>query len=137
MKRVMENKIKENVLVGKKVLLVEDDKTNCFLMEKLLKAKGIEITCVMSGEEGLDLLLNNAYDLALVDINLGPNNMNGYELIKAYKSAVKSSTVIVALTAYAMEMDREKIMQSGFDAFFTKPINFNEFIAFITGLVSG
>ncbi len=129
--KIMEKIENEKTLVGKSVLLVEDDKTNCFLMDKLLKAKGMEITCVSNGADALNALKNNQYDLALIDINLGPNSINGYEIIKEFKETGNDETITIALTAYAMETDKKKIMKSGFDTFFIKPVRFNEFVKFM------
>lgn len=127
----MEKIENESLLIGKRVLLVEDDKTNSFLMDKLLKAKGMEITCVSNGEDALHSLMNNEYDLAFVDINLGPDSMSGFEVLNKAKYTIKGKVITIALTAYAMETDKEKIMKSGFDAFITKPIRFKEFIEFV------
>lgn len=105
---------------GKKVLVAEDVETNFLLVQAILKKTKINITWVMNGLgvfEHLEKGLNP--DLILLDIRMP--EMDGYEVMEKLKSDDYQIPVI-ALTAYAMREDEEKIRQYGFNAHVAKPI---------------
>ena len=102
------------------VLVAEDDKTNQMLIKSLLKKMGLEITIVDDGKQAVQKALQEQFDLILMDIQMP--YMNGYEATKILK-AKKISAPIVALTAYAMDGDRENCIKAGCDNYLTKPID--------------
>jgi two-component system, cell cycle response regulator DivK len=105
---------------GKKVLVAEDVETNFLLVQAILKKTKINITWVMNGLgvfEHLEKGLNP--DLILLDIRMP--EMDGYEVMEKLKSD-EYQIPVIALTAYAMREDEEKIRQYGFNAHVAKPI---------------
>lgn len=105
-----------------KVLLIEDNDKNRKLVKILLKAKGYEIIEAITGEEALNCLQTCKPDIILLDIQLP--NMDGLTLAKKIKSQPETKDIpIIAVTAYAMKGDKEKMLDSGCDAYISKPID--------------
>lgn len=107
-----------------KILLVEDNITNQKLALAALKQLGYGAEVVNNGQEALDALAENAYDLIIMDCQMPV--MDGYEAsrtIRSDRSGVFNPRVpIVAMTAHAMEGDRDKCLDAGMDGYLTKPI---------------
>jgi len=106
----------------RKVLLIEDNDKNRKLVTILLKAKGYEIIEAITGEEALSCLQTCKPDIILLDIQLP--YMDGLTLAKRIKSQPETKDIpIIAVTAYAMKGDKEKMLDSGCDAYVSKPID--------------
>lgn len=107
-----------------KILLVEDTKVNRMVFVKLLKIKGLSCDVAMNGEEAVRLCTDSNYDIIFMDCQMPV--MDGYEATRQIRVAEgnRKHTVIVAMTAYAMEGDAEKCLEAGMDAYLSKPINF-------------
>lgn len=106
----------------KRVLYVEDDAINAFVIQKLLHGHYLT-SHVEDGEACLDILTKEEFDLILMDINLGRGKMDGVETMKKIKSNSKFKQLpIVALTSYAMPGDRERFLADGFNDYLSKPI---------------
>jgi len=112
---------KKEVEVDKNVtlLVAEDDASNYRLVEVLL-GKEYNLIHAWNGEEAVQLFKENKPDLVLMDINMP--QMNGYESTKKIKE-ISENIPVIAVTAYATEEDKIKIMNSGFDDLFPKPIH--------------
>ena len=109
----------------KNVMVVEDNEKNMKLMRVVLKAKGYNIIEAATGEEALNLLKNQKPDIILMDIQLP--GIDGLTLIKQIKASVITKDIpIIAVTAYAMKGDEQKILDTGCDAYVSKPINTQE-----------
>ena len=109
----------------KNVMVVEDNEKNRKLMRVVLKAKGYNVIEAETGEEALNILRNQKPDIILMDIQLP--GIDGITLIKQIKATTTlKDTPIIAVTAYAMKGDEEKIMEAGCDAYVSKPINTQE-----------
>ncbi len=109
----------------KNVMVVEDNEKNRKLMRVVLKAKGYNIIEAATGEEALNLLKNQKPDIILMDIQLP--GIDGLTLIKQIKASVITKDIpIIAVTAYAMKGDEQKILDTGCDAYVSKPINTQE-----------
>jgi len=121
-----------------KVLVVEDDETNATLLHDLLEMEGMLATVVKRGEEALELLCQQFFNIALIDINLGLGSMDGTELVQKYRHDCHNSntagTIMVALTAYAMTGDENRFLEYGFDAYCSKPIFIDELLELIKKL---
>ena len=108
----------------KKILVVEDNPDNQFLIRAFLQKKNYLLEMAENGVEALEKFKDNSYDLVLMDIQMP--EMNGYQAVnkirewEAEKELVK--TDVVALTAYALDSDRERALSEGFDDHLTKPI---------------
>ncbi|HYK53129.1 MAG TPA: response regulator [Candidatus Eremiobacteraceae bacterium] len=109
-----------------KILVVEDNPTNLYLMEYLLGAYGHSVTTATDAAIGLDAAGGQQFDLILADV-LMPR-MDGFEFVKRAKAQRADGPPIVAVTALAMVGNRETIMQSGFDGYIPKPISPETFV---------
>lgn len=104
-----------------KILIIEDNSTNFELMRYLLAARACDITAAVDGPSGLRKLEQESFDLVICDIAMP--GMDGYQVLeRARANAALLHLPFIAVTAFAMEEDRHKILSSGFDACLTKPI---------------
>ncbi|HET9781004.1 MAG TPA: response regulator, partial [Candidatus Dormibacteraeota bacterium] len=110
-------------LVGKKVLVVDDDIRNIFALTAMLERQKMEVVSVDSGKEALDLLHEEGdIDIALVDVMMP--EMDGYvTMTKMRGLKAFGDRPIIALTAKAMKGDREKCIEAGASDYIAKPIN--------------
>ena len=109
----------------KKILIVDDNKINIKVAERLLKDYKVQVESVLSGFECLDKINNgNIYDLILLD-DMMPK-MSGVETLKELKKIDGFNIPTVALTANAISGMREKYLNEGFDDYLSKPIDKNE-----------
>lgn len=110
-----------------KILIVEDNEINMKLIKTILKSKGYLLTEARDGEEALQAVVSEAPDLILMDIQIP--KIDGLEATRRIrKMEGLGNTLIVALTAHAMEGDREKILEAGCNGYIAKPINTRTFI---------
>lgn len=106
----------------KRLLYVEDDPINAFVIKKLL-AQHYATEHVEDGETCLNILEKEPFDLVLMDINLGRGKMDGIETMKKIKAMPDfESLPIVAITSYAMPGDRERFLGEGFNGYLSKPV---------------
>lgn len=110
----------DHVLRGMKVLAVEDSVDNQLLIERLLKKRGAEVDIAANGAEGVEKALANDYNLVLMDIQMPV--MDGYDATSSLRKKGYSRP-IVALTAHALEEDRRRCLDNGFNEHLTKPIS--------------
>ncbi|MEN8146774.1 MAG: FIST N-terminal domain-containing protein [Campylobacterota bacterium] len=108
---------------GLSVLVAEDYEVNRMLMEELFKAYQIRVDFALDGKEAVSSALHKHYDLIFMDINMP--HMDGIEATKILREE-GLATPIIALTANAMQEDRDKYIQMGMDDYLGKPIEFNE-----------
>jgi CheY-like chemotaxis protein len=114
--------------VKARILCIEDNEQNLYLVTFLLRSKGYEVLQAREGREGIDAAMRNRPDLILLDIQLP--SMDGYEVARTLRTDPDLSEVpIVAVTSYAMVGDREKALGSGCSGFIEKPINPDTFLA--------
>lgn len=107
-----------------KILIIEDTENNRILLTRRLKPKGHEIVAAEDAERGLALVPDERPDLILMDVGLP--GMDGWTATRQLKADPANQRIpIIALTAHAMEGDREKAMEAGCDDYETKPIDFN------------
>lgn len=110
---------------NKRVLLVDDNKINLKVAERLLASYGIETESIESGFECIDKIkTGNKYDLIMLD-DMMPK-MSGVETLKKLKQVDGFNMKVVALTANALTGMREKYLNEGFDDYLAKPINKDE-----------
>ena len=110
---------------NKKVLLVEDNKSNQLFMSVILKKMNLEFDIAVNGLDAVNMFKKNSYDLILMDENMPI--MNGIEATKKIVEFEKEEkiphTPIVALTANALKTDRERFLSSGMDEYLSKPLD--------------
>lgn len=111
-----------------KILLAEDYKHSQIIVTRLLKKSGFgNIVVVENGEEALNAVTNDTFDLILMDMQMPV--MNGFEATEKIRELDNyKNTPIIALTAFAMKGDREKCLQTGATDYIPKPIDSKEFI---------
>lgn len=116
---------KEIIVNNKKVLLVDDNKINLKVAERLLESYGIKTESVESGFACLDKIkAGEKYDLIMLD-DMMPK-MSGVETLKKLKEIKGFDTKVIALTANALTGMREKYLNDGFNDYLAKPINKEE-----------
>ena len=111
------------------ILLVDDNKTNQKLGTMVLKRLGYTATIAENGKEALDLQVLNGYDAILMDIEMPV--MDGVDATRAIRQLDEARSIpyIIAMTANAMEGDRERYLAAGLDGYISKPLRVNELIA--------
>jgi CheY-like chemotaxis protein len=118
----------------KKILIVEDDEINMYIMDRLLKNEFI-LSKAKNGDEALSLAGKNYFDVVLMDINLGNTSIDGIEVMKRIRIMEKlSATKIFAVTSYAMPEDKQRFLNLGFDAYFEKPLQKEDLILEINNI---
>lgn len=114
--------------MAKKILVVEDNETNMYLIRYILQQKGFDVFEATSGEEGIELAVREEPDLVIMDIQLP--GIDGLEATRKIRSSAGLEDVsIVALTAHAMMGDREKAMDAGCSGYIEKPIDPENFMS--------
>ena len=112
----------ENTLQGLRVLLAEDNDINQMIAEELLQAKGVDVRIVGTGQEALDALEKESFDVVLMDIQMPV--MDGLTAALRIRSRPEYAELpIIAMTAHAMTGDREISLDSGMNDHITKPID--------------
>jgi len=113
--------------MSKKVLIVEDNELNMKLFRDLLGAHGYETLESREGLKALDMAREHRPDLILMDIQLP--EVSGLEVTKWIKQDDELSAIpVVAVTAFAMKGDEERIREGGCEAYIAKPITVSKFI---------
>lgn len=106
----------------RKILYIEDNEQNLYLVTFLLEKHGYEVHAARDGQEGIDTAARVLPDLILLDIQLP--HMDGYAVAHQLRSNPDLAEVpIVAVTSYAMAGDREKALAAGCSGYIEKPIN--------------
>ncbi|MFM1771768.1 MAG: hypothetical protein RLZZ71_910 [Bacteroidota bacterium] len=127
-----EAKVQTN-LFGKDILIVEDNELNRFLAVTILKKWNANIYIAENGQEAVDAIKTKNIDLILMDIQMPV--MDGVAASIAIRKELKSNVPIIALTANALESEKEKCWQAGMNEYITKPYNpefLKEKILFLT-----
>ena len=108
-----------------KILIVEDNPQNMRLIEMVLRDKDYTLLKATDGDEALEVAFRELPDLIIMDIQLP--KLSGLEVTKKLRETPAFSHIpIIAITAYAMKGDKEGIIESGCDAYVSKPINTRE-----------
>ena len=120
----LSNIIDNKVFIKKKVLLVEDNKINQMITKKILEKKQMIVEICETGEDAIDMVRDNKYDLVLMDVHLpGINGTIATSEIRKFDN----STIIIALTAISLNENREMLMSYGMNDVITKPFNPDNF----------
>ena len=123
-------------MAGERVLIVEDNEKNMKLVRDILEAVGYSPLEATSGEQALVLAAENAPALVLMDIQLP--DMDGSAALQRLRSDERTTGIpVLALTAQAMQGDRERFLAAGFDGYLSKPIDVDELIATVQRYCDG
>lgn len=119
-----------------KILIVEDDPQNMRLFEIILRTGNYTLLKATNGKEALEMAMREHPDLILMDIKLP--KMNGLEVTrKLRQNPAFRHTPIIGVTAYAMKGSREKVIESGCNAYLSKPVNPRELQRIVVEALSG
>jgi CheY-like chemotaxis protein len=119
-----------------KILYVEDNEDNIFMLTNRLERKGYEIIVAKDGAQGVEMTRRENPNLVLMDLGLPV--LDGWEAIRQLKTAPETSAIpIIALTAHAMAADRERAFDAGCDDFDTKPVDLPRLLQKIEKLLPG
>ena len=105
-----------------RILVIEDNVRNRYLISFILKGDGFEVIEAITGEDGVEMALKERPDVVLMDIQLP--GIDGYEATRRIRALPEGKDVpIIALTSYAMTGDREKALAAGCTGYIEKPLN--------------
>ena len=114
-------------MAGERILVVEDNEMNMKLFRDVLLATGYRTLEATTGEEAVELATEHAPDLVLMDIQLP--DIDGVEALRRLRADERTASIpVLALTAQAMQGDRERFLAAGFDGYVSKPVNVVELI---------
>lgn len=114
----------------KKILVVEDNELNLKLFKDLLEANNFEVIENRDGKRVLELIQTEKPDIILMDIQLP--DISGMDLIERIKSdELLKKIPIIAVTAFAMQEDKDNILNSGAEEYISKPISITKFLEVI------
>ncbi len=119
----------DEALVGKTVLVIDDDVRNIFALSSLLERRGMKVLTASTGREAISMLESTpGLAIALMDIMMP--EMDGYETIRAIRQNPSFRRLpIIALTAKAMKGDREKCLEAGASEYLAKPVNTEQLLS--------
>ncbi len=116
-------------LIGKKVLVVDDDVRNIFALSSVLERRGMEVLTAGTGYEAIEKL-DTTDDVAIVLMDIMMPGMDGYQTMQAIRQEPAFQRLpIVALTAKAMKGDREKCLEAGASDYLAKPVNTEQLLS--------
>ena len=116
-------------LVGRRVLLVDDDARNIFALSSVLERRGMEVLTATTGREAI-ATLEATPDVAIVLMDVMMPEMDGYETMRAIRDKSDFRRLpIIALTAKAMKGDREKCLEAGASDYLAKPVNTDQLLS--------
>ncbi|MFD1384266.1 response regulator [Rhodanobacter aciditrophus] len=117
-----------------KVLYVEDNEDNVYMLSRRLKRIGMEVDVAPTGEEGVEKCLSGSYDLILMDLSLP--GIDGWEAIEQIRRAGRDLPIL-ALSAHAMQEHIDQALKSGANDFDSKPVDFTRLRGKLESLLSG
>jgi CheY-like chemotaxis protein len=117
---------------NRRILLAEDNPMNQRLFIDVLRTLGAEIDCVEDGEAAVERAIDGAYDLILMDIQMP--KMGGVDATRRIRAeSALSELPIIALTAHAMEGDRDRYLAAGMTDYLTKPVDLTALLTVVSG----
>jgi len=117
----LEQLLKPDILQSKTILVAEDDETNFYLLKEYLEFTKANIIWAQDGKEAVEIVRSSSsIDIIFMDIRMP--EMDGFEALKKIRS-FQLDVPIVAVTAYAVNGDREKALKFGFNDYISKPVS--------------
>jgi CheY-like chemotaxis protein len=116
-------------LVGRTVLLVDDDARNIFALSSVLERRGMHVLTATTGKEAVEIV-ENTPELAIVLMDIMMPEMDGYQTMRVIREQPEYRRLpIIALTAKAMKGDREKCLEAGASDYLAKPVNTEQLLS--------
>jgi two-component system, cell cycle response regulator DivK len=117
-----------------KILYVEDNEDNVYMLKRRLERAGFEVIVAADGEQGLAVARDQRPDLILMDLSLPV--LDGWQATRRLKDSEETRTIpVIALSAHAMPGDREKALEAGCDEYDAKPVKLPGLLAKIRALL--
>lgn len=111
-----------------RILIVEDNATNLELVQYLLEMAGYSVLAARDGAQGVALALQERPELVVCDLQMPL--LDGYEVLERLRAdPTCAGMVVIAVTAFSMPGDRQRVMMAGFDGYLSKPIEPENFVA--------
>ena len=119
----------DDALIGKKVLVVDDDMRNIFALSSVLERRGMQVLTAGTGREAISTL-DSSSDVAIVLMDIMMPEMDGYATMQVIRQNPSLRRLpIIALTAKAMKGDREKCLEAGASEYLAKPVNTDQLLS--------
>jgi CheY-like chemotaxis protein len=119
------------ILHGRKVLVVDDDARNIFALTTVLENQEMDVLTATNGRQAIEII-NETPNLAVVLMDIMMPEMDGYETMREIRKDARFRTLpILALTAKAMKGDREKCLQAGASDYIAKPVNTDQLLSLL------
>jgi two-component system cell cycle response regulator DivK len=117
-------------MARERILIAEDNEKNLKLFRDVLQVNGFETLEATTGEDAIELATQNDPILILMDIRLA--GIDGVAALHRLREEERTASIpVIALTAQAMAGDRERLLETGFDDYISKPVNVREFLAVV------
>lgn len=128
--------IEEPPEAGARILVAEDDELSSALLKEILLMRGLRMTLARTGQEAVEMWENGNYDLIIMDVQMPRmNGITATQIIREKEKARGGHIPIVAMTAHAFKEDRDRCLAAGMDGYLTKPLDFEEGIDVLMGLM--
>lgn len=122
----------------KKILIIEDNEKNLKLFNLITRSLGYEILTAVNGAEGVAIAEKEFPHLILILMDIQMPVMDGITALNMLKSDQRTAGIpVIALTAFAMTGDRERLLSQGFADYITKPIDINHFLKSVKKIIKG
>ncbi|HXB33852.1 MAG TPA: HAMP domain-containing protein [Puia sp.] len=130
-RRVIENiRMKDDILTGKNVLVVDDDVRNLFALTTVFERYNINVVTAESGKEAIQIINDEKQKIDMVLMDIMMPEMDGYETTQKIRREHKNNTLpIIAVTAKAMKGDRQKCIEAGASDYITKPLKIDQLLS--------
>ncbi len=112
-----------------RILVIDDEDSVRDILSRMLKTKGHKVVVAPNGEEGIERFRSEPFDLVFTD--LGMPKLSGWDVGKTIKG-INPKTPIAMITGWGVELDREKLNESGIDLIISKPFNFDQVIDLVS-----
>ena len=123
-------------MTGERILVVEDNEKNMKLFRDVLSATGYRTLEATTGGEAVEMATEHAPDLVLMDIQMP--DIDGVEALRRLRAGARTSSLrVLAVTAQAMQGDREHFLAAGFDGYLSKPVNVQELLGTVRRYCDG
>ena len=129
-KIIESNRTKEDILIGKNILVVDDDVRNLFALTTVFERYNINVITAESGKEAIQIINDEKRKVDMVLMDIMMPEMDGYETTQKIRREHKNNTLpIIAVTAKAMKGDRQKCIEAGASDYITKPLKIDQLLA--------
>jgi two-component system cell cycle response regulator DivK len=123
-------------MTGERILVVEDNEKNMKLFRDVLSATGYRTLEATTGGEAVEMATEHAPDLVLMDIQMP--DFDGVEALRRLRADARTASLpVLAVTAQAMQGDREHFLAAGFDGYLSKPVNVRELLGTVRQYIDG